>query len=128
MSIIMPTRRGFLLGALAVLATPAIVRASSLDPIQDIYKVRTHTLWGDGIHDDGAAIDAYMRGLPIKRPNGDRIEAIGRNPYLPKGAYRISSSGGKLPPVSATIGEDRHKEFVGPISMSGASLLLWDQK
>lgn len=35
-SIIMPTRRGFLLGAAAVLAAPAIVRATSIMPVHVI--------------------------------------------------------------------------------------------
>ena len=46
-------RRSFLGALIAAAAAPAIVRADSLMPL---YVPRPPKLWGDGIHDDTAAL------------------------------------------------------------------------
>ena len=66
-------RRGFLGAMLAAAASPAIVRASSLMPIYTPPLV----LWGDGIHDDTAALQALMDGKKVKRLFPGVAEAVG---------------------------------------------------
>lgn len=66
----MNNRRRFLFGAAALLAAPAIARASSLMPVSVLNPV----LWGDGFHDDTTAIqrliDKEMRTGLIRMPEG----------------------------------------------------------
>ncbi len=60
-------RRTFLTGIAGVIAAPAIVRASSLMPVRTI----PPTLWGDGIHDDTAALQWLLNsGKPVKLVGG----------------------------------------------------------
>lgn len=54
-------RRSFLRG---LIAAPAIVAAGSLMPIRSIERFLLPTLWGDGVHDDSAAIQALIDGKP----------------------------------------------------------------
>lgn len=59
----MSTRRGFLGALLAAAAAPAIVRADSLMKI--VAPRQGLILWGDGIHDDAAALQALIDGKPV---------------------------------------------------------------
>jgi hypothetical protein len=66
-------RRGFLAGLGALLAAPAVIRTPGLlMPVK-----RQLILWGDGIHDDTAALQAMV----------DRRISI-----IPEGIYRITST------------------------------------
>lgn len=59
----MTTRRGFLGGLGALVAAPAIVRASSLMAIKAL---PLPTLYGDGVHCDAEGVEAAFAGLPVK--------------------------------------------------------------
>lgn len=73
----MSTRRGFLGALLAAAAAPAIVRADSLMKI--VAPRPGLILWGDGIHDDWAAMQAFIRGEPVQvRHPGIRRSESGR--------------------------------------------------
>lgn len=61
------TRRGFLGSLLALAAAPAIVRADSLMKITPIDRL---ILWGDGVHDDAAALQALIDGRSVIRRDG----------------------------------------------------------
>jgi hypothetical protein len=86
---ILPRRRFLLGAAVTVLATPSIVRAASLMPIS-VVPWRMPKLWGDGIHDDTAALQAIIdAGLPF--PPGTYLtsnELVVRN----KHGYTIANS------------------------------------
>lgn len=69
-------RRSLLTAALAALAAPAIVRADSL---MRLPPRRLPVLWGDGLHDDTAALQ-----LLIDNARGQYVE-------FPPGTYAISS-------------------------------------
>jgi hypothetical protein len=62
-------RRGFLAAILAAASAPAIVQADSLMrifvPPQEIV-----ILWGDGAHDDTAALQRWMNGGRVFTPEG----------------------------------------------------------
>ena len=53
MTLLVPSRRKFLLGAGAVVASAAIVKAANLMPLG---MLTVPKLWGDGVHDDTAAL------------------------------------------------------------------------
>lgn len=60
MSNMINNRRRFLFGAAALLAAPAIARASSLMPVSMLNPI----LWGDGVHDDAPALQRIIdRGI-----------------------------------------------------------------
>jgi hypothetical protein len=82
----MTTRRGFLGAMLAAAAAPAIIRPASLMPIY-IPKPRILTLWGDGIHDDTAALQALI--------DGERVIGLDGRPMagmLAGGVYRLTDT------------------------------------
>lgn len=60
-------RRSFLSAILAAGAAPMIVKAGVLMPVR---VERSLILWGDGIHDDTAAMQAWMDGGRVLRPDG----------------------------------------------------------
>jgi len=78
MSLIVPSRRRFLLGAGAVVASAAIVKAANLMPLG---LLTVPKLWGDGIHDDTAALQ-YRADRA--KPYEDAVP--------PGGIYRISDT------------------------------------
>lgn len=59
------TRRSILTGIAALIATPAIVRASNLMPIKSYIPI----LYGDGIHCDADAIMACLNGQSFRKAN-----------------------------------------------------------
>lgn len=62
-------RRSFIGSILALGLAPAIVRASSLMPV--IARIPDSLiLYGDGIHDDTKAMQAFMDGMKVIRPDG----------------------------------------------------------
>jgi hypothetical protein len=67
------SRRGFLGAMLAAAAAPAFVKASSLMPIY-VPKQEVLTLWGDGVHDDSAALQALIDGKEVVRHDGVKWE------------------------------------------------------
>lgn len=73
------SRRGFLRGLAALAATSSIVPpAVALRPPPDPLKI-----WGDGIHDDTAALQALI----------DRQAAAGSNVFrFPAGTFRVTAS------------------------------------
>lgn len=88
----MTTRRSFLGAMFALAAAPAIVRADSL---MRIVPDSPLILWGDGVHDDAQALNAFIQGGSVRRPDGSvlRGEPLRAEPlHIPIGAYAISSS------------------------------------
>ncbi len=86
----MMQRRSFLGAMLAGLVAPAIVRTDSL---MRPAPLRGMVLWGDGIHDDTVALNDFVRGRPVLRPDGSRLlQQPGGRLYVPAGTYAISSS------------------------------------
>jgi len=55
-------------------------------------------LYGDGIHDDTEALQAFVDGLPVFDPHGNQIERVieqgrvGSNDFIrmPPGQYRVT--------------------------------------
>jgi hypothetical protein len=86
------SRRGFLAGLAALVAAPAIVRVSSIMPVKAVPPLsKWYTLWGDGVHDDTAGVDAMLRGESVfHRGLGVLIgmEHDGGHIYFPPGIYR----------------------------------------
>lgn len=61
-------RRGFLAGVIALAAAPAIVRADSL---MKVVVPRLPKLWGDGVHDDTAYLQALLdKAGKVQLPSG----------------------------------------------------------
>lgn len=82
-------RRGFLRG---LFAAPAIVAASSLMPVSaKLLLDLPPKLWGDGIHDDTAALQALLDGV---RPGG----SVNLN-----GIYRVTRTL-KMKPGTSLVG------------------------
>lgn len=54
-------RRDLLLGAFALATAPTLVAAQPA----------TMVLWGDGLHDDTAALQALLRGDPVRWASGE---------------------------------------------------------
>jgi hypothetical protein len=77
-------RRGFLSSILALGMAPAIVRAESIMRIVVPQRV---ILWGDGIHDDTAALQAFFDGGLVVTPEGI---AVGN--HLRGGLYVVTST------------------------------------
>ena len=87
------TRRGFL-GAMLVAATaPAFVKADSLMrlavPRGMAQTASGLVIWGDGVHDDTAALQAYMYGEPVAWASDPLSPFTG---FLRGGTFRITSS------------------------------------
>lgn len=85
----MLTRRGFLRGVLAAGAAPAIVKASRLMPIY-VPRPQLLTLWGDGAHDDTAALQALINGQPVLF-NGQPYGASTGGVLVPGGVFQVSA-------------------------------------
>lgn len=96
---------------LAAAAAPAFVQASSLMPIY-VPKTTMLTLWGDGLHDDSAALQAIFEGKDVVRRDGS---ILNRRPdgsfYLAKGTYAIGSPLVWTDQMNGSTIEDCH--FVG---------------
>ncbi len=75
-------RRSFLRG----LAAPAIVAAGSLMPVRSIERFFLPTLYGDGVRDDTAAIQALIDGKPYIK-NGLIVDSN----VLSGGRFRLSN-------------------------------------
>lgn len=84
------TRRGFLGAILAAAAAPAIIKAGSLMPIY-VPKPEILTLWGDGIHDDTAALRALIGGKSVTRA-GQLLDPAAGMIFLPTGSYVLSDT------------------------------------
>ena len=98
-------RRGFLGAILATAAAPAIIKASALMPIY-VPRPEILTLWGDGIHDDAAALQAFVSGGVVNYM-GKHIAGDGRVCMFPSGTFAIGSSI-KAEPNQVLIGGDSH--------------------
>jgi hypothetical protein len=117
------TRRGFLGAMLAAAAAPAFVKAGVLMPVRKIIVPPTLTaaplvLWGDGVTDDTAAMQAAIRGEPVINRNGSKVNQAGTI-FLAGGTYRISQTihleKGR-PPVQVVGGRlDGHSMLGGPL-------------
>ncbi len=84
-----PTRRGFLGALLAASAAPAIVKAESL---MKIWVPPRLTLWGDGLHDDTAALQALLDGNPVRAMfNGVAEVTPGGVVVLSRGVFKTSA-------------------------------------
>lgn len=82
-------RRGFLGLLLAAAASPAIVRAESLMKLAVPPRL---VLWGDGIHDDAAALQALIDGKDVVRRDGSTfIRSEHGGIFLAHGCYALGS-------------------------------------
>ena len=124
-------RRGFLGTMLALGAAPAIVRAESLmrivyRPEMLLGSVETgligfrHTLYGDGIHDDTLALQAFVNGAAVI----DHRTGLPTASRLFNGTYLISG----------TINMDKDAKtglqnfrVIGAKSMEGNAMFEWKQ-
>jgi len=84
------TRRSFL----KLLGSSAVVLGTI--SVNDIFKDDRHILYGDGIHDDTDALNAFLNGKEVLTIDGEVIQKqsfgdIGKV-YLPHGTYRTSSA------------------------------------
>lgn len=84
----MTTRRGFLGAMLAAATAPAFVKAGALMPIYVPQAPKVLTLWGDGIHDDTAALQAAIMGGSVVYADGRPIE----RGFVRGGTYRTSAT------------------------------------
>lgn len=87
-------RRGFLGAMLAAAVAPAAVRAGVLMPVKKVWvpsqEIAAPTgpiIWGDGIHDDTAALQAFVDGRPVMHPDG---RAAGGSLF--GGTYRLTQT------------------------------------
>lgn len=90
-------RRSFLGAMLAAAAAPAIIRASSLMPVS--VRRDWFTLYGDGVTDDTAAIQALLSGGLVQTAAGVLVPRS----YLYRGIYRVSSPIVTNKPVSSFV-------------------------
>lgn len=81
------SRRGFIGGLGAILAAPAIVKASSLMPVRALVP----TLYGDGIHDDTEALNYLFARGRIFTPTGI-IKDWGDGIVIDGGHYKVSDT------------------------------------
>lgn len=89
-------RRGFLRGMAGVLAAglaPAVLSSGVIMPIRQLI-VPGLILWGDGIHDDTAALQAFFDGKPVCSPGGIPFRGMMNNQTI-------------LVSATITINEDR---------------------
>jgi hypothetical protein len=77
-------RRTFMAAMLAACAAPAIASGGSLMRIKPVTR---HILWGDGIKDDTAAVQALLDGGLVYSPDGVLMPAR----YLTNGIFKISA-------------------------------------
>jgi hypothetical protein len=69
-------------------AAPAIIRVADIMPIRP----EVLTLWGDGIHDDADALEAFFNGGARVKPIGIEAQRQGNHTSLRHG-YLFSSRG-----------------------------------
>jgi hypothetical protein len=86
----MTTRRGFLGAMLAAAVAPAIVRAGSLMPIYVPKAPKLLTLWGDGVHDDTAALQALIGGTSVIYHGTQYIPCNGRI-VVPQATFLVNA-------------------------------------
>lgn len=86
-------RRGFLGAILAAAAAPAVVRAGVLMPIYVPAPPHILRLWGDGIHDDRAAMQALFDGGPVFAPDGRILERLSNQVAIPAGTFLMAGGG-----------------------------------
>lgn len=87
------SRRGFFGGLTAALvAAPAVVHAGNL---MKVYTPRPLTLWGDGVHDDTAALQDFISGNKVKFVRQVLEPMIGPDGHkaivLPRGIFATSA-------------------------------------
>lgn len=82
-------RRGFLGAILAAAAAPMVVRAGVLMPVKtlDVPLV----LWGDGIHDDSAALQALLDGKKVRDVSG-AVRLVGDGLYVGGARFFLGST------------------------------------
>lgn len=98
----MTTRRGFLGAILAAGVAPAFAGSGVLMPVKKLWvppvlgmdwaiddeMQSSMILWGDGIHDDTRAMQAFLDGKPVVRAdNGQRLSR-----YLTGGTYMVTNT------------------------------------
>ena len=121
-------RRGFLKSILAAGVAPAFVGSSVLMPVRALLTATLEEvtflqsgsgahartvqealrLYGDGVTDDTAAMQAWLNGEPVWGPAGTQMGRV-----LLGGSYRISNTlwmGGNRP-----MREMLHNTFIGPV-------------
>lgn len=109
-------RRGFLSGILALSAAPAIVSAGTLMRIQPAKII----LWGDGVHDDTAGLEALHLDREVYRPDGSILRASADRIYLPAGKYKLSCPLVAPPPKRGQRETDRR--YTGRLNFTYSGL------
>jgi len=100
-------RRGFLASLGLLLAAPAVVRAESLMKLVTPRLI----LWGDGVHDDTAALQALMDGKSVvSSHNAIRVDKF---VSVQGGLYRLTA------PIHIRGGDDDHYHFGGATLIAG---------
>jgi len=77
-------RRSFLAGVFGAALGAATAPVSA---IQWVAQPSVLTLWGDGVRDDTAALQALINGQTVARPDGSRLRRTNGVTYLPSGHY-----------------------------------------
>lgn len=109
-------RRSFLTG---LFAAPAIIAVERLMPV----RLFRETIWGDGIHDDWAGVQAWIDGLPVDI----RVPGFSQEPgafYLGEGIFRADKTL-KFPVGNWIIGAGYDKTIIRAahdISIEGSRL------
>lgn len=85
-------RRGFIGSILAAAAAPAIISGGVLMPIK-VLRNSPLVLWGDGIHDDTAALQGVMDGKTVYQldPMSGVLVKVA-NKSITNGQFRVSST------------------------------------
>lgn len=79
------SRRSFLKGLAGILAAasaPAILPNGIIMPIRQLWTPDKLILWGDGEHDDAVALQAFVDGYEVFRPDGESVGWIIHNGFF----------------------------------------------
>lgn len=83
-------RRSFLIGLGALVAAPAIVRATSIMPVR-VVPLYIPEIYGDGLRDDTAGLQALLNGEPYV-VDGKVMMQTAETKYLPRGVFMITQT------------------------------------
>jgi hypothetical protein len=103
------TRRGFLGAMLAACAAPAIVRADNIMKVF-VPPERGIILWGDGIHDDTGALEAFSAGESFEGVLRNGNYLISRT-IIPKGSVVGKSMSHSQITMRNKIPQDHYMHF-----------------
>jgi len=110
-------RRSLLKSILALSAAPAFVRADSL---MKIIVPPSFVLYGDGIHDDTAAMQALIRGDMVRNAKGLILHNSG-TVVIPPASYIVSST------ITFTRPTEMRGSYIAVKHKGHAFLLDWQR-